>query len=156
MNPDYFQQLVNITRVLNDSRLEDVALEAHFHALIRQQKSFRFTFRKYALTHLKDKEEKGTITCGRLIHSDQRKLLQIMRNSKTLEECVATMESWATTLPRRITGSPQCKFSYDTPNVEARVERLCILNLTRATTHKFDQDILWRLAQLIVRKQLPV
>ncbi|KAF1785897.1 hypothetical protein GQ600_10036 [Phytophthora cactorum] len=64
MNPDYFQQLVDIARKLNDSHLEDVALEAHFHALIRHQQSFRFTFGKYALTDLDDKEENGTITCG--------------------------------------------------------------------------------------------
>ncbi|KAG3148686.1 hypothetical protein PI126_g12352 [Phytophthora idaei] len=95
MNPDYFQQLVDIARKLNDSHLEDVALEAHFHALIRHQQSFRFTFGKYALTDMDDKEEKGTITCGRTIYSEQEKLLQVERQGENVEKCVTVMESWA-------------------------------------------------------------
>ncbi|KAF1793024.1 hypothetical protein JG687_00017497 [Phytophthora cactorum] len=135
---------------------EDVRLEAHIHALIRHQESFCFTFHKYTLTDLDDIEESGTITSGRLIYGDQDKLRQVKRQGENLAECVLQ------TLPRWITGFPQraCAgrllLSYDTPNADAPVDRYCIVHLTRATTHKCGQNFLWKLAQPIVKQQLPV
>ncbi|GMF30642.1 unnamed protein product [Phytophthora lilii] len=97
-------------------------------------------------------------------------MLVVKREGEDVDECVEVMERWAsnrremdywipaTSLFETIDAVTRCKFSFEHEGSasETPTERFCFLQLTKATTHKCDQEILWKMAQPFVAKQLPV
>jgi hypothetical protein len=161
MKPDFFQKLMGVARGMNDDRLEGVALEGYFHSLVRHRISISVNYCKYDNINrnkIKDwetimREDMGSIAC--------KELRLVEWKGQNRQECVALMNSWAanpSSIDYWIPATSLCETidavaKWTFPDNQGR---FCFLQLTKATTHKCNPNILWELAQPFVAKNLPV
>ncbi|KAG2793767.1 hypothetical protein PC112_g23304 [Phytophthora cactorum] len=137
MKPNFFEKLMAIEKGMNDDRLEvrqlDRRLVANWETIMRQK-------------------------IGRI---DWKELALVECEGGSRTECVAVMESWAANPSKMdywIPSTSLCETidavaKWTLPDNQVR---FCFLQLTKATTHKCNADILWELAQPFVKKQYEV
>ncbi|KAG1703328.1 hypothetical protein DVH05_008237 [Phytophthora capsici] len=97
MKPEFLTRLMEIAKEMNDDRLEDVALEAYFHSLVRHQRSIRVEFCKYDnvdRSTLPDQEWKDIMN-QEVGSIEVVKFSVVKCKGEDKNECVAMMESWA-------------------------------------------------------------
>ncbi|KAG7379292.1 hypothetical protein PHYPSEUDO_008768 [Phytophthora pseudosyringae] len=158
MEPNFFEELIGLARGMKDDRLEGVALEGYFHALVRRGQPISIDYCTYDnvdRTIMNKKEwrtimdkDKGSISCA--------PANKVKWSGDSIEHCVRIMEEWAVDLSiadywipadslcETIDAVAKCKFPGE------KDSRICFLQLTKAQKHKCDADILWRLAQPFV------
>ncbi|GMF29765.1 unnamed protein product [Phytophthora lilii] len=160
LEPTIFEELVGIARGMKDDRLEGVALEGYFHALVRGGQPLLIDYCTYDNVNRKNIKEAE----WRAIMDKDKGEISFPPTSKIewsgegIDDCVEVMKRWsadlliadywipADSLCETIGAVTKCKFRNENES------RICFLQLTKAKKHKFDAGILWRLAQPFVGK----
>jgi hypothetical protein len=162
MKPDFFEKLMEVARGMNDDRLEGVALEGYFHTLVRHQISISVNYCKYDNVDRRRTDNDWETIMREDTGSIAYKALRLVEwKGQNRKECVAMMNSWAANPSRMDYWIPATSLC-ETIDAVAKWTfpdnqwRFCFLQLTKATTHKCNSDILWELAQPFVTKKLPV
>ncbi|GMF12951.1 unnamed protein product [Phytophthora lilii] len=145
---------------MKDDRLEGVALEGYFHAVVRGGQPLLIDYCTYdnvSRKNIKEAEWRA------IMDKDKGEISfppasKIKWSGADVDDCVEVMKRWsvdlsmanywipADSLCETIDAVAKCKFRNENES------RICFLQLTKAKKHKFDADILWRLAQPFVGK----
>ncbi|KAE9021265.1 hypothetical protein PF005_g6001 [Phytophthora fragariae] len=161
MKPTFFEKLMRIAKRMNDDRLEGVALEGYFHSSVRHQRPIRVEYCKYDNVNRRTVQDWEDIMREEVGSIEVNGFSLVKCEGGSREECVAVMESWAANPSKMdywIPATDLCETidavaKWTLPGNQVR---FCFLQLTKATTHKCNADVLWELAQPFVNKRLAV
>ncbi|EEY57595.1 crinkler (CRN) family protein, putative [Phytophthora infestans T30-4] len=164
VQPGFFEKLAVVAKSLDDPRLQGVALEQFFHALVRRQDFVQISYMKYDNVHRTSKvdyqgimkQEMGTMSFGRSIDLlDSNKPLYVKREGKTMDDYESVMKRWAANpceMDYWVPASSMCETidavaKWELVNGQESVEHFCLVQLTKAIRHVCKEDVLWKLAQ---------